>query len=112
MSTPMHAVVDDDPGSRVVTLKIAVPVEVAEPPWPPWLSLNRIVFVANVLLLLLSVTVHTAHVPVINSATARPNAIAVRSNCLRRVVHCPPASVCCRPRPNIDRYILATSKCY
>jgi hypothetical protein len=30
--TPIHAVVEDEPGSRLVTLNIAVPVEVADPP--------------------------------------------------------------------------------
>ena len=62
-STPMQAVVAVEPGSRLVTSKSAVPVEVAEPPCPPWLSSRRMVFVENVFELFALVTVHTAQEP-------------------------------------------------
>src|SRR5262245_6732953 len=71
--TPMHAVVADEPGCRFVTLNIAVPVDVVEPPDPPWLSCRRIVFVANEFALLASVTVQTDHEPIVAADTIRPS---------------------------------------
>src|SRR4051794_23760611 len=63
MSTPMHAVVADDPGERLVTLNRYVPEFDAEPPSPPWLSEIRMVDVVNVFAAFTSLAVHAAQLP-------------------------------------------------